>query len=79
MARTRDTSLTTADTFVGLIAHLPLLIVERHAGHLAVMPKEVQRDEHLWHALQIIAGQKGLRTRRGCAVWTVKGFAQPGR
>lgn len=78
MAR-RDTSLTTADTFVGLIAHLPLLIVERHAGHIAVMAKEGTERDHLWHALQIIAGQKGLRTRRGCVVWTVKGFAQPGR
>lgn len=74
-------SLTTVDTFKGLIAHLPLVEVERNRfGGLALMATLPVEDrvglDHLYHALEIIARKRGLKPRRGIVVWTVNGFAQ---
>lgn len=75
----RNTSLTTVDQFLSLIEALPLTLVERGVG-LAVMPSSSVTDseqrDHLFHALELHAGKRGLRVRRGVVVWRVNGFAK---
>lgn len=74
----RVTSLTTVETFLTLIAHLPFRVVERGVASLKLMPTEVLGTEaasHLFHALELSAGKRGLKARRGVAVWSVRGFA----
>jgi hypothetical protein len=65
---------TTVAKFVAEIADLPLRIVETNACSLVVMPAVPTPDNHLFRALQTRCDRRGVKVRKGCAVWTVKGF-----
>jgi hypothetical protein len=72
----RTTSLTTVAQFVPMIADLPLKVVDTGAVHMVVLPTDTSALDELFHALELHAGKRGLKARRGCAVWTVRGFAK---
>lgn len=73
-----NTSLTTIPQFLALITHLPLTRVQTRGG-LTLEPSDPDIDftdrEHLFRALQIWCGKRGLRVRKGMHGWIVEGFA----